>query len=109
LSREDVRQLFRFIDWMMDLPPALEKLFWQEIDRFQEETPMPYMMRIERILLAEALLEGIELGLELKFGAAGLQLMPEIKQLTDVEMLRGVLQAIKTAASPDELRRLWVP
>ncbi len=37
MSREDVRQFFRFIDWMMDLPPALEKLFWQEIEKFQEE------------------------------------------------------------------------
>jgi len=55
------------------------------------------------------LLAGIELGLKLKFGAEGLQLLPEIKQLTDVEMLRAVRQAIETAATPDELRRVWSP
>jgi hypothetical protein len=109
LSAEDVRQLIRFIDWMMDLPPALEKLAEDEIHRYEEDKQMPFMTSFERRARTEALLEGIELGLEVKFGAAGLQLMPEIKQLTDVEMLRGVLQAIKTAASPEELRRLWVP
>src|SRR5262245_17399944 len=30
LSAEDVRQLFRIIDWMMDLPRPLEALFQQE-------------------------------------------------------------------------------
>ncbi len=70
---------------------------------------MPYMLSIERIARTEALLEGIEQCLELKFGAAGLQLMPEIRQLTDVEILRTILQAIKTAASPEELRRVWAP
>jgi len=70
---------------------------------------MPYMLSIERIARTEELLAGIELGLELKFGAAGLQLLPEIQQLTDVEVLRAVRQAIKTAASPDELRRVWAP
>jgi hypothetical protein len=37
LSAEDVRQLIRFIDWMMDLPPALEKLAEEEIHRFEED------------------------------------------------------------------------
>jgi hypothetical protein len=30
MDPEDVRHLFRFIDWLMDLPPALDRLFWQE-------------------------------------------------------------------------------
>jgi hypothetical protein len=107
LSAADVRQLFRLIDWMMDLPPALEKLFWQELEEYQKEKSMPYMLRIERIARSEGMLEGIEQCLELKFGSAGLQLMPEIRQLTDVEVLRAVLQAIKSAASPEELRRVW--
>jgi hypothetical protein len=109
LSPEDVRQLFRFIDWVMELPPALEQLFEEEIYRFEEEKRMPYMTSFERRARTEELLAGIELGLDLKFGAAGLQLMAEVKEITDVEVLRAVRQAIKTAASPDELRRIWSP
>jgi hypothetical protein len=63
----------------------------------------------ERLARTQELQAGIELGLELKFGAEGLQLMPEINQLTDVELLRAVRQAIMTAASPNELRRIWAP
>jgi hypothetical protein len=70
---------------------------------------MPFMTSFERRARTEELLAGIELGLELKFGGAGLQLMPEISQLTDVDLLRAVRQAIKTAASPEELRRVWAP
>ena len=95
------------IDWMMDLPPALDNLFWEEVRQYEEEKAMPYMMSNERLARTEELLAGIELGLELKFGAAGLQLMPEISQLTDVEKLRAIRQAIKTAGSPEELRRVW--
>ena len=67
---------------------------------------MPYMTSFERRARTEELLAGIELGLELKFGTEGLRLMQEIKQITDVEVLRTVRQAIKTVASPDELRKV---
>jgi hypothetical protein len=109
LGAADVRRLFRFIDWLMDLPAALDTLFWDEIRQYEEERRMPFMTTPERLARTEELLAGIELGLELKFGAEGLQLMPEISQLRDVEVLRAVRQAIKTAATPAELRRAWAP
>jgi hypothetical protein len=31
---EDVRQLLRFIDWLMELPEALEREFEQELERY---------------------------------------------------------------------------
>ena len=37
MSADDIRQLFRFIDWMMDLPDELAKQFWQEVIQFEEE------------------------------------------------------------------------
>ncbi len=109
LSAKDVRQLFRFIDWVMDLPPVLERLVREEIHRHEEERRMPFMTSFERFARTEELLAGIELGLELKFGAQGLQLMPEIQQVTDIEVLRAIRQAIRTAATPDDLRKVWMP
>jgi hypothetical protein len=135
---EEVRQLFRFIDWVMDLPPALDQrsrtescavsppnkdlrrmcerfhapsdqLFWQEIRRYEEEKRMPFMTTPERLGRQWGLLEGIELGLKLKFGPEGLRLLQEIRQLADVELLRTVLRAIETAATPEDLRRTWAP
>jgi hypothetical protein len=34
---EDVRQLFRLIDWLMELPPAADNLFWEEVKTYEEE------------------------------------------------------------------------
>src|SRR6266498_93223 len=48
LRAEDVRQLFRFIDWIMELPEVLENLFREEIDRYEEEKRMPYITSVER-------------------------------------------------------------
>jgi hypothetical protein len=109
LSADDVRQLFRFIDWLMDLPEAHERLFWQEITQYQEERQMPFMTIAERVGRERDLLKGIELGLDLKFGAEGLKLMPELHALPDHEVLEAVLDAIKAANTPDELRRIWAP
>jgi hypothetical protein len=106
-SAEDVRQLFRFIDWIMALPEALDGLFWQEVEEYQEEKHMPFISTPERVGMKKGYLAGIELGLKLKFGADGLQLMPEIRELHEHELLADVLQAIETAASPDALRRIW--
>jgi hypothetical protein len=84
-----------------------------------EAKRMPFMTTPERIGIDKGLaqglekgrleyaLRGIELGLKLKFGAAGLQLLPEIRNLGDLAKLDAVLQAIETAASPEEVRRVW--
>ncbi len=45
--------------------------------------------------------------LELKFGAAGFDLMSELRAITDLDMLSTICKALKTANSVDELRRIW--
>lgn len=53
------------------------------------------------------LLSGIQLGLELKFGSEGLQLMPSISQISDVNVLKEILQGLWTMNTLDELRRIY--
>jgi hypothetical protein len=113
MSAEDVRQLYRFIDWIMALPEPLERLFWQEITQYQEEKRMPFVTIAERVGmekgLEKGLLKGIEVSLKVKFGAEGLALLPEIRALQDHELLEAVLEAIEAAANPGELRQVWAP
>lgn len=68
---------------------------------------MPFITTPERIGLEKGLLEGIEVGLEVKFGEEGLKLMPELREHRDHELLRAVLRAIPKVDNPDELRRAW--
>lgn len=53
------------------------------------------------------LLSGIELALEIKFGTPGLELMPIISQIHDLQQLKVIQQAIKTSNTIDELRQVF--
>jgi predicted DNA-binding ribbon-helix-helix protein len=108
-SPKDVRELFRLIDWLMELPPALNTMFWQDVDKIQEERRMPFVMSIERVGRCDGLRMGIQSVLRIRFGEVGLRLMPEIQEIYEEEKLQAILIALETAASPDEVRRLWTP
>jgi predicted transposase YdaD len=49
---------------------------------------------------------GLETSLEIKFGNSGLELMPIIYEITDLQRLKAIQQAIKTVNSIDEFRQL---
>jgi hypothetical protein len=68
---------------------------------------MPFLDLFDRIALQKLYLEAIEICLEAKFGAEGLTLMPELREIRDHVLLKKVLTRIKTAASLDDVRRVW--
>jgi hypothetical protein len=105
----DVRELFRLIDWLMQLPPALTDLFWQDLGKYQEERRMPFITSIERLGHARGLRQGIESLLRVRFGEEGLKLMPEITGIYDEGQLEVILKALETAPSPEAVRQLWSP
>ena len=56
---------------------------------------------------AAGLVKAIELGLELKFGTPGLQLLPFIHQIRDIDVLLALYEGIKTAQNLEEMRELY--
>lgn len=72
---------------------------------------MPYVTSIEQIAeqrgIILGLLEGIKMDLELKFGNEGLQLLPEISRIQDLELLRAVYATLKQANTLSELRLVY--
>jgi hypothetical protein len=87
-SRERVLSLFRFIDWLLELPAAQETLFWRDVQKYEEERAMPYVTSVERIGLERGRLEGREEGRE-----EGLR-----------EALRRIVRA-RFGAAPEALER----
>jgi hypothetical protein len=49
LQEQDIRNLYRFIDWVMILPKALEAEFWEQFKQFEQERTMKYVTTGERI------------------------------------------------------------
>lgn len=109
--RNDVIQLYRFIDWLMQLPKSLDQELWQTLKQEEGGQKMTYLSYAERMGLEEGLREGllpgIELALKLKFGQAGVVLMPEIRQIEDVALLQAVQSSIEFAATPDAVRAIY--
>ena len=63
-GRQEILNLYRFIDWVMILPEAAERSFWQELQSFEEERKVTYVTNAERFMLEEAIEKGIKQGIE---------------------------------------------
>ena len=90
-----VQQIMRW-----DMAVLQESPWYQEIVQQGIEQGLQQGMR-------QGLLIGIALGLELKFGAEGLELLPEIREIEDVELLGEISEAIKTVETLDALRQIY--
>jgi Domain of unknown function (DUF4351) len=47
-SRQEIIDLYRFLDWVLTLPPELEAAYQQDLKTYEEENNMAYISSIER-------------------------------------------------------------
>ena len=52
--RQDVLELFRFLDWILTLPTELEQQFRVELAQFEAEVKMEYVTSVERLAMEKA-------------------------------------------------------
>jgi len=50
-ERQDILNLYRFIDWLLVLPEGLERAFQAELEQFEQERQMRYVTSIERMAM----------------------------------------------------------
>lgn len=86
----------RLIDWMLELPPALEEQLEIQMARFEEEVQMAYVTSFERIAEKRGMQQGAQSG----------RVALLLKQLTlKFGELPGDIEARVTEAEVDELDR----
>jgi hypothetical protein len=61
--REEIVGWFRFVDWLMALPPGLEQEFRSELEAYEEARHMQYVSTIERWAEQRGLEQGLEQGI----------------------------------------------
>ena len=109
-SREDIRELFRLIDWLMALPQPLDNSFQTEIKRFEEEKTMPYVTSIERLGIQTGRLtscrEDVIDILEIRFEIVPSSLREMINEIDDINQLKILLKQAVTIASLAEFQQL---
>jgi len=57
-ERQDILNLYRFIDWLLVLPEELEREFQEDLQRFEQERQMQYVTSVERMAKQEGIEEG---------------------------------------------------
>jgi hypothetical protein len=102
-SADDIRELYRLIDWLMTLPEDLHEEFLTDIHSFEKERTVAFMTDTEWYGMKKGLLIGIALDLKIKFGAAGKRLLPKAEEL-DADELRKFTRFLKKAQTLDEVR-----
>jgi hypothetical protein len=61
-DRAAILELFRFIDWLLQLPEGLEQQLWTELQTYEENTAMPYVTSLERIGIQKGFQQGHQEG-----------------------------------------------
>ncbi len=71
---------------------------------------MPHLTSMERLAISDATCEGIHKGiqglLKVLFGEEGLELMPEIRKIYQIESLEVILKTLQDRGSLDEVRQV---
>ena len=109
-SRQDIINLFRFIDWVMALPGKDEELFWEEVSSIEKEKKMQYVTSVERIGFKRGNLEGqaslLARQIAKKFKSQASKESPLIKKLA-INDLAGLGEKIFDFETLDEVHE-WI-
>ncbi len=91
-----IRQIMRW-----DMAILSESPWYQQILKEGEQRGIQQGMQQG---LQRGILLSIEMSLELKFGAEGLELLPEISQISDLERLKAIQREVMTASTLDQVQ-----
>ena len=106
------------MDWLIELPQAMESELRKRIETLGKEKRMPYLAWIEREAHREGLQKGIkqgqeleimssiELALKLRFGRAGMALVPRVRKLEDLRKLKALQRAVFKATGIEQVTHL---
>ncbi|MHC5858088.1 RpnC/YadD family protein [Nostoc sp.] len=96
-SREDIRELFRFIDWIMVLPKELALSFKTEVRSYEEADRMRYVTSIERLAKEEGIVENARESLiavlETRFGEVPSSIVEVINRIEEPSVLKTLLKS----------------
>jgi len=109
-DQEDIRKLFRLLDWMMTLPEELQQSFEEQLNRYQEERKMPVLSHMEirgmqRGIVQNARESVLEV-LTVRFEVVPPEVIDTINQIEDVSVLKQLLRDVIAINSMVEFQQL---
>ncbi|MCA2707993.1 MAG: hypothetical protein IM473_00700 [Microcystis sp. M015S2] len=89
-QREDIINLFKFIDWLMSLPTDLEQEFQQELNQYEEEKRVRYITSVQRMGMEKGMRESVIDALEIRFENVPSELVNKISQIQETSLLKNL-------------------
>ncbi|NES01036.1 MAG: transposase, partial [Symploca sp. SIO1B1] len=109
-DQEDIRKLFRVVDWMMTLPEELQQSFEEQLNRYQRERQMPLLSNMEiRGMQRGAVQNARESVLEVltvRFEVVPSEVIEAINQIKDVSVLKQLLREAIAISSMVKFQQL---
>lgn len=102
---EDVRQLLRFIYWIMQLPEELEQKLEADLEKYEEDRKMEYLMPFERRAMERGEQKGMQEGMQ-KGMQQGLQQGLQRQQRSAARVAVGQLREILGELKPTTIKRI---
>ena len=112
-EKDEIKGLFEFIDWVMQLNDEEEKLIWEEIKELEGVKKMPYVTSVERIGRAEGLQQGlledgrmmVAEALDERFGKIPSTISNAVNQIKDRDVLKFLLRQVIRCNSMEEFKQ----
>jgi len=109
-SKEDIWELFRFMDWVLTLPQDLEHQFEEFTQQYEDEKKMPYVTSIERNAIARGILQSsqehvIDI-LRVRFKRIPQSLVKMVCAIDDSKLLSRLLKKTVVIDSLDAFKQL---
>jgi hypothetical protein len=119
--REEVENLFRFIDRMMSLPKQLEQQLRTQLIEYREERQMPFISPMEELIQEEAMERGLQQGtlqtqrenildlLQVRFGELPESVVEAVNRLEDITILKQLHRQTISVGSLADFEQLLNP
>jgi hypothetical protein len=105
-TKRDVQLLFRFIDWVMWLPPALKTQFSTGVVAYEKERNMTYVTETIQLFQEKAMQEGMEKGREEGVRQQAREAVLEVLNLRFSEPPPDLVERINEVEDPETLKAL---
>jgi hypothetical protein len=110
-QREDILELFRFIDWLLSLPEELRQRFDEQLHEYEAAMSRPYITSIEQRGLQQGQMlqarNSLLTIIEARFSVLPDDLKQQIEELEDFPILQDLLKQAATLDSLDAFQQVF--